>query len=81
MRDIAPFGLRIPAELKIQIGKAAEENQRSLNGEMVVRLEASFHAPLAEYSDGELISELMRRYGRGDIYIRIGKPSGEDFGR
>jgi hypothetical protein len=54
-RDIAPFGLRIPTELKTRIEKAAEKNLRSMNAEMVVRLENSFDAEgmrLKDFSTG-----------------------------
>ena len=72
MREIAPFGVRIPAELKSQIEQAAEEGKRSMNSEVVARLEKSFQPQLADYTDGELVAELMRRYAPGEIYIRIG---------
>ena len=39
-RDIAPFGLRMPAELKAKLEKMATKNRRSLNAEIVVLLEA-----------------------------------------
>ena len=78
MRDIAPFGLRIPDNLKTRLEEAAHENLRSLNSEMLVRLDKSFARPLEDYSDGDLIAELMRRYERGDIYVRIGKTESED---
>lgn len=41
MRDINPFGLRMPAELKDVLEKSAEKNRRSLNAEILVRLEQS----------------------------------------
>ena len=69
--DIAPFGLRIPDELKLRLDVAAGKNIRSLNSEMLVRLEDSFKRPLHAYSDGDLIAELMSRYERGAISIRI----------
>jgi hypothetical protein len=78
MRDIAPFGLRIPADLKKRIEEAASQSLRSLNAEMIVRLSSSFRGPLSDYSDGDLIAELMSRYERGDVYIRVGRPSSED---
>jgi Arc-like DNA binding domain len=73
-RDIAPFGLRIPAELKERIEKAAAKNLRSLNSEMVVRLEDSLDADdkkLSEYSIGELIQELIRRREPGLLTIQF----------
>lgn len=76
--DLYPFGLRIPQDLKNRLQVAAESSRISLNAEMVMRLDASFRRPLQEYNDGELVAELMARYGRGEIYIRIGQPSAED---
>lgn len=73
-KEIIPFGFRIPEELKTKLDEAKDQSRRSLNAEMIVRLEESFRPPLAGYSDGELIAELMRRYERGAIHIRIGRP-------
>ena len=41
-RDITPFALRMPAELRGQIEEAASSNKRSLNAEVVARLQDSF---------------------------------------
>lgn len=41
MREIAPFGLRMPAELKQRLLDAARANGRSLNTEAISRLAAS----------------------------------------
>jgi len=60
--------------LKTKLDEAKDKSRRSLNAEMLARLEGSFRPPLAGYSDGELIAELMRRYERGRIHIRIGNP-------
>lgn len=76
-RDISPFGLRMPSELKALLEKFAKRNARSLNSEIVGRLNDSVDAaqrPLRSYSDGELIRELMDRYERGAVSIRIGRP-------
>lgn len=43
-RDIAPFGLRMPAELKETLEKLAKDNKRSLNAEIVSRLEFTVSA-------------------------------------
>ncbi|UOG91796.1 MAG: Arc family DNA-binding protein [Candidatus Thiothrix sulfatifontis] len=40
-KQIPPFGLRMPPEVKEQIEKLAEQNRRSLNAEIIVRLEQS----------------------------------------
>ncbi|MGO4379721.1 Arc family DNA-binding protein [Pseudoduganella sp. RAF53_2] len=76
-RDISPFGLRMPADLKALLEKFARRNARSLNSEIVGRLNESVDAaqrPLRSYSDGELIRELTDRYERGMVSIRIGRP-------
>jgi predicted HicB family RNase H-like nuclease len=39
--DIAPFGVRMPEELKEYLKQAAAENCRSLNTEIIFRLEES----------------------------------------
>lgn len=73
---IVPFGLRLQPELKDRLEKAAYgEAKRSLNAEIVKRLEESFERrqDLAQCSDGELIDELIRRWGREAVYIRLGK--------
>lgn len=44
-RDIVPLGLRMPPEVKEQIEAAARANGRSMNAEIVARLQASFEAP------------------------------------
>jgi hypothetical protein len=77
MRDTNPLAVRLPADLKTKITDAAAESRRSLNAEMVVRLEKSFGRPLADYTDGQLIEELMSRYGRGELFIRVGLPPSE----
>lgn len=41
-RDITPFGLRMPSDLKAQVDAAAEKNGRSINAECVARLQESF---------------------------------------
>lgn len=39
MRNIAPFGLRMPEELKKRLSDMAEANGRSLNSQIVLLLE------------------------------------------
>ena len=41
MREIAPFGVRMPPELKARLQTEAKANGRSLNTEVVARLWAS----------------------------------------
>lgn len=45
-RSIAPFGIRMPEELKQQLTEQAKKNHRSLNSELVMRLEESLKKEL-----------------------------------
>lgn len=40
-RDINPFGLRMPPDLKKRIERSAKTNRRSMNAELVLRLQDS----------------------------------------
>ena len=42
MREIAPYGVRMPADLKKRIEREAKAAGRSMNTEVVARLTASF---------------------------------------
>lgn len=44
-RDIAPFGVRMPTELKALVEEVAAANGRSINAEVLTRLQESFAAP------------------------------------
>lgn len=79
IRDIVPFGLRIPPGLKEMIKKAARKKGQSMNAEMVGRLEASFDPciDLKTVSTGELVRELIDRNKPGRITIEINPP--EEF--
>lgn len=44
VRDIHPFGVRMPADLKERIDREARINGRSLNTEIVTRLKGSLDA-------------------------------------
>lgn len=71
--EINPFGLRMDEELRKKIKAAAEDSGRSMNAEIVHRLMQSFTAgELSAFSDGELVRELMDRYGRDQVKIRLG---------
>lgn len=45
VRDIAPFGVRMPADLKGTLEREAKINNRSLNSEIVERLQRSLGRP------------------------------------
>lgn len=40
-REINPFGLRMPEDLKKRIAKSAKTNRRSMNAELILRLQHS----------------------------------------
>jgi len=46
-RRIAPFGLRMPDELRAAVGQRAEAERRSMNTQIVVMLERSIAAEKA----------------------------------
>lgn len=73
IRDIAPFGLRIPAELKEQLRRSAIDRGRSMNSEILARLISSFDSrtDLSKVSTGELVRELIDRNEPGRITIEI----------
>jgi hypothetical protein len=71
----------MPADLKAKIESWARKHARSINSEIVGRLVDSVEEsarPLRSYSDGDLIRELLERYGRGQITIRIGEPDDQN---
>ncbi|EGR4068079.1 Arc family DNA-binding protein [Vibrio cholerae] len=57
-RNINPFGLRMPAELKEKLEEEAKKNMRSLNAELVARLEESFGNNITNSSTNQEIAEL-----------------------
>lgn len=76
IRDISPIGLRVPPELKTLIRQAASKNGRSMNSEILSRLEASFdpRVDLTKVATGELVRELVDRNEPGKIVIEVIAP-------
>lgn len=75
--NIAPFGLRMQPELKKALEDIAKGKPKwSLNAEIVERLDESLKTrqELAQFTDGELIDELIRRWGREAVFVQLGKP-------
>lgn len=63
-------------ELKQKLEEAAQGKPKwSLNAEIIQRLEQSLTArhELENFSDGELIDELIKRYGRDQVFIQLGR--------
>jgi hypothetical protein len=80
LSHIKPYGLRMQPDIRRVLEDAAKGKEQSLNSEIVSRLESSLEVrdELAAFSDGELIDELIKRWGRDAIYIRLGNlPAGE----
>ena len=56
------FRLRLPADLKSRVGQSAEKNNRSINAEIVHRLEASFvFQPVRDMTAREVIIQQHQR--------------------
>lgn len=81
--ELIPFTVRMPPALKEKIKGAAKTNLGgSANSEIIRRLEESFgvRKELSDFTDAELIGELIRRYGRDGIFILVGKRKEEAEG-
>jgi hypothetical protein len=75
-QNIVPFGLRMQPDLKKKLEEVAYGKPKwSLNSEIVSRLESSLEVrdELAAFSDGELIDEIIKRWGRDNVLIRLGE--------
>jgi hypothetical protein len=69
-KRIPPFGLRLPPELKERVHEAAWRNNRSMNAEIIARLEASFEK---DDQYGKLLAqadETDRRLALLETYFR-----------
>jgi len=67
-KRIPPFGLRLPPDLKERVQSAAKDNQRSMNAEIIARLEAT----LLDGSDDEtakVVAELANKLNRYETEI------------
>ncbi len=72
-RDINPFGLRMPLDLRGQVTDAAQANGRSLNAEIVARLQDSFERERHPNSDA-LLKKVESLYEKLEkIMTRIDK--------
>lgn len=73
-KDINPFGVRFPSDLRKKIEESAAENHRSMNAEVVAQMHTAYKekTTLTDFSDGELIDELIRRWGRDRVSIWLG---------
>lgn len=71
----------MPTELKTLIDAAAVENKRSINAEVIARLQRSFEpqSDLASMTAGVLIEELVSRLG-ARVQIVVSKDAAEAAG-
>lgn len=60
MANITPFGLRMQPDLKVSLEDAAKANNRSMNAEIVARLEASLKDAPATAHEEAIRSQLAR---------------------
>lgn len=60
--------------MKATLERLAKAVPRSLNAEITDRLEQSLSQKrdLQDFTDGELIDELIRRWGREKLFIQLG---------
>lgn len=68
------INLRVPADLKKKIELIAIENSRSINAEVVQRLEQSFENKIGDLKSvptEELISELTKRFEQLNCFFKI----------
>lgn len=63
-RDINPFGLRMPPELRERIEESARESGRSMNAEIVHRLNESFEIDAAEELSEEELDIRLREMSK-----------------
>ena len=59
-RDVNPFGVRMPPEIKAELEKLAEQNRRSLNAEIVVRLEESIRREKDQCISGDTLRRIVQ---------------------
>ncbi|WP_204327243.1 Arc family DNA-binding protein [Rhizobium leguminosarum] len=63
--NVTPFGLRLLPELRARVEEAARKSKRSLNAEIVARLEASFSDMLSSDEDfTDVITEIDKLKAR-----------------
>lgn len=71
--------LRLPVELKEKIAESAKAHNRSMNADIVARLQDSlrtfpslyFEKSLCHISTEEMLSELMRRYDDAEMVLTL----------
>ena len=70
-RDSDKFMLRLPDGMRNRIAKAAEGSSRSMNGEIVARLQESFEPNIASLTWIDLVKILEQEAQKRGAKIRI----------
>lgn len=69
------YTLRIPAELKAKVQESAKELNRSMNADIVARLEESFikanSTNLNEIALEDLISNVLERLNTRELHLKL----------
>ena len=75
-RDIAPFGVRMPPDLKSRVETAANKSGRSINAEIVTRLQQSFASSSSPLAWSDLVdllqSEAEKRGAKVTVTVTVG---------
>lgn len=58
-KQVPPYGLRLPPDLKERVQEAAKAANRSMNAEIVARLGASFEDQTAPTVTPEVVSQII----------------------
>lgn len=65
--DIAPLGVRMPSELKDVLTHAARQNGRSMNAEIVMRLQQSCEEEPEQLMASERLADYSSAHGLTDL--------------
>ena len=75
-RDIAPFGVHMPPDLKSRVETAANKSGRSINAEIVTRLQQSFASSPSPLAWNDLVdllqSEAEKRGAKVTVTVTVG---------
>lgn len=66
-QQVNPYPIRLTPELKVKLQASAKANGRSLNAEMLLRLEASFAEPKPLAAESGLTEERIREIVREEL--------------
>lgn len=77
------FPLRMPDELRQQLEAMAKEDGRSVNALIIALLQSSLdnkNQPLSKIPSGELLAEVLLRYGK-EVRIEISGSAAQDLAK